>query len=1272
MATSAARVEESYRDIANFVRIPGRENPEANIFRLVNDWILKRKGKWLLVMDDMNEEIQLHEAPPVAQEDAKSKPSSHLPTSLWSFISENSQGSIIFTTRHQNSVIKRVLASDIFHINPMRESQALALAKLHLPEEKDGEIRALIHLLGGLPLAIIQAVKYINHQSPRLSISIYLFLCRSSESNLRLDTSNHLDHSKHLSTLMQVWIEALRETKPAAIDLLSLISFFGLGGVTSNLLQSHSHEKNPGVEDGSSNLDDRFLESNTRALLSLSLIRICDGKRYILHIAIRNKVRNRLKIQGQDEHWRGVFIRNLSREFPKSDFKSELCQPLFPHLKEAISQRPVIESGSFLEWASLLHRGAEYASKMRNSTDMKQMAMKAVEARYTALGPDHTKTMDSSMLLIQAYSLEGDWKSAEYLCSPLVIRSKHILGEENPRTLNAMNSLALIKWYQGQWQEAEILNREILDFRINMLGKDHADTLTSLSNLALTYWSQGRWKEAEESHFQVMEARKHSLGLEHPDTLTSMNNLASTFWNQGRLKEAEALGSRVLESRIRLFGRDHPDTLISMNTLASVYRDQGRLDAEPISVHDAGTYTSLKGRSHQNTLGSMDNLASEYRNQGRWAEAKALQSQVLRTRKEVLGVNHPDTLRSMSNLATICWHLENFETSEVLQRRVLSILRESLGPEHPEVLAGMRDLALTYQSQGLLNEAKAILLNALKLFQSTLGGEHSDAIRCMGILASIFLAEGRLSDAEDLQARALNLSVRALGKSHSTVLDNMHSLALIYKKQNRWHDAEGAFRSIMTTRQSILGSEHPDFLTSMENLASLLFDLGQWMEAETLQSEVIVSRVNLFGDKHPLTLKASGLLELYSMRRAKDHESSPGGLSDQSDSASIDSTKAASENSTFHKSDSITGVKLFTSYVLKNIMFRKLCQAAILERNYEKARVHRKLGKLLQRFSSHLSRETRATEHATIVQFIRGASLNIASQILLDLEVASSSTKIQSFQNFQGSIDDARSLQPGQIQHENLKDPLETLSSLYSASSTPRAITGIPSSILLHSETSTQEKDHKALPKSEMIAHMGSLQRGERVVPPCDRCRRLHMDCINNTTACVGCTEKHRKCSWLNAKEDEPRAGETDEQYYTNLEESEKREPTLLDGLQRGWDFLFKTNAFEILKSELFDYVYPSFRSILMKWISKKRRHKSLTEKQLRDLEVLVSELQHIPPSDISIILEKTWTMINNIKGKWENFTAETWDWWPLEPYKRPLLNGESRLEWRCVSKISI
>lgn len=57
--------------------------------------------------------------------------------------------------------------------------------------------------------------------------------------------------------------------------------------------------------------------------------------------------------------------------------------------------------------------------------------------------------------------------------------------------------------------------------------------------------------------------------------------------------------------------------------------------------------------------------------------------------------------------------------------------------------------------------------------------------------------------------------------------------------------------------------------------------------------------------------------------------------------------------------------------------------------------------------------------------------------------------------------------------------------------------------------------------KVEMIARMETMKRGERVVPPCDRCRRLHMDCIKNLTACLGCTKKHAKCAWKDVSVEE-------------------------------------------------------------------------------------------------------------------------------------------------------
>jgi hypothetical protein len=94
--------------------------------------------------------------------------------------------------------------------------------------------------------------------------------------------------------------------------------------------------------------------------------------------------------------------------------------------------------------------------------------------------------------------------------------------------------------------------------------------------------------------------------------------------------------------------------------------------------------------------------------------------------------------------------------------------------------------------------------------------------------------------------------------------------------------------------------------------------------------------------------------------------------------------------------------------------------------------------------------------------------------------------------------------------------------SLYNpATANPVAIPSTPSSLLPPPKSTHQEKDDGGPFKLEMIARMEELQRGERLIPPCDRCRRLHMDCLKNLTACVGCTKKHAKCSWRDVKEDE-------------------------------------------------------------------------------------------------------------------------------------------------------
>ncbi|KAJ9155655.1 C6 finger domain-containing protein [Pleurostoma richardsiae] len=71
------------------------------------------------------------------------------------------------------------------------------------------------------------------------------------------------------------------------------------------------------------------------------------------------------------------------------------------------------------------------------------------------------------------------------------------------------------------------------------------------------------------------------------------------------------------------------------------------------------------------------------------------------------------------------------------------------------------------------------------------------------------------------------------------------------------------------------------------------------------------------------------------------------------------------------------------------------------------------------------------------------------------------------------------------------------------------------------SHRETPGDDPSAAHRPFIAARIEKLPRGGSIVPPCDRCRRLRVQCIKHLTACQGCTKKHAKCSWKMVTEDE-------------------------------------------------------------------------------------------------------------------------------------------------------
>ncbi|KAM0314404.1 hypothetical protein ACHAO8_004772 [Botrytis cinerea] len=760
-ASNTARFEQSFREIANCVKIPGRQNPQANVFQLVHDWLHDdRKGKWLVILDNADDASFLVQAQSKGR-DGQTSNNIENTRPLITYLPHCQNGSILVTTRSRDAALKLVEQRDIIAIGPMGMVEALALVEKKLEKcDNNDNTAELVEALEFMPLAIVQAASYISKRMPRYSLQDYLKDFRKSDrkrtSLLDRDSQQlRRDWEANNSILItwQISFDYIRKIRSTAADLLSLMSFFDRQGIPEALLRSsdthrnlHRNQKKRSDDDdhssistacsdddtdrtSQSSINDEF-EDDISLLQDYSFISVtADRTTFEMHRLVQLATRKWLEDQKQQEKWKQQFIKNLNEELPTGEYENWVqCQTLFPHAKLALLHEPE-EQNSLQEWASILYKAGWYAWQMGNGKDAEKLSVKAMKVRKRIFGREHDDTLRSMAIVGLVYIFRGQWDAAEELQVQAMETCKKKLGVDHPDTLTSMNNLALAYSNQGRWDAAEELQTQVMETRKKKLGVDHPSTLTSMSNLALTYSDQGRWDAAEELQVQEMEICKMKLGVDHPSTLTSMGNLALTYSDQGRWDAAEELQVQVMEICKMKLGVDHPLTLTSMGNLALTYSNQGRWDAaEELQVQDMEICEKKLGVDHLDTLTSMGNLASTYYDQGRWDAAEELQVQVMEIFKKKLGVDHPLTLTSMGNLALTYSNQGRWDAAEELQVQDMEICEKKLGVDHPSTLTSMASLAYTWKEQYRHEEALKLMEECVVLRTKILGINHPQTL----------------------------------------------------------------------------------------------------------------------------------------------------------------------------------------------------------------------------------------------------------------------------------------------------------------------------------------------------------------------------------------------------------------------------------------------------------------------------------------------------------------------------------------------------------------
>lgn len=341
-ASNAGRFKQAYTNIAAKIELPGRDDPNADILRLVYNWLSdEQNGRRLIILDNADDDQVFHSTSEVSGSAAQA---TDVAAPLASFLPQSSNGWVLVTSRDLAAAMNLVgIRDNVFHVEPMPEEEALMLLKTRVSVSKafEDDAKTLIQILEYIPLAITHAAAYIAVRAQTITVSTYLELFRESEENqahlLSCQESRDMRRDGSISsavvTTWQISFEQIQKMRPESAELLSLMAMFDRQGIPQSILY-----------DGKSRLQ---FEDAVAPLTSFSLIKVQSVKQlkqqvgehlFEMHDLVQLATRKWLEEQMQLGRWQKASLRVMAASFPDGSYETwAACRAVLPHARKVFS-----------------------------------------------------------------------------------------------------------------------------------------------------------------------------------------------------------------------------------------------------------------------------------------------------------------------------------------------------------------------------------------------------------------------------------------------------------------------------------------------------------------------------------------------------------------------------------------------------------------------------------------------------------------------------------------------------------------------------------------------------------------------------------------------------------------------------------------------------------------------------------------------------------------------------------------------------------------------
>ncbi|KAF2818105.1 hypothetical protein CC86DRAFT_238310, partial [Ophiobolus disseminans] len=423
-ASTPARFEEAYRNIADRLDLPERSDPKANVLRLVSDWLRdETNGRWLMVVDNVDD-VKTFFPSQKCQRDKTDSSAQIAQTPLVTYLPQSRNGAILVTSRSKD-VAERLAGgyNKTKEVLVMNEDEGLQLLrkKLRDPLIKESAVK-LLHALDCIPLAVTQAAAYINRRA-RMTVAGYLkefqknskkreSLLNWDAGELRRDTSA----SNSVVTTWQMSFEQIRHERRSAAELLLLMSFFNPQGIPESTLRRYSSDAAGAADAESGEEVHSAFEEDLDTLQAYSLMSMtADSDTCEMHALVQFCTQVWLSSFSNTEQWEQRFVALMAQELPSGEYKNwAKCQQLLPHVEPLFESEPDARE-TLKAWAQVLTNAAWYLCVQGNYSAAQLIAAKALAARDKTVEPNSQQTLVSVEVLAMVLRYQGKYEDAEKL-----------------------------------------------------------------------------------------------------------------------------------------------------------------------------------------------------------------------------------------------------------------------------------------------------------------------------------------------------------------------------------------------------------------------------------------------------------------------------------------------------------------------------------------------------------------------------------------------------------------------------------------------------------------------------------------------------------------------------------------------------------------------------------------------------------------------------------------------------------------------------------------